>query len=114
LEFLLASDLSSREIVLGKLVSRLANVGLLISAGLPILSLLELVGGIDPNLVLAGFVTTGLTALGLASVSLLCSMYARQSLRALIFAYLLVFLYLALSGLAWALVRSNGLTNERL
>src|SRR5271165_790050 len=53
LEFLLATDLDSREIVLSKFVSRLANLAIFILTGLPIISFLQFLGGIDPNLVLA-------------------------------------------------------------
>src|SRR5579862_2084896 len=55
LEFLMATDLLSREIVLSKLGARLANLTLLVITGLPILSILQFLGGVDPNLVLAGF-----------------------------------------------------------
>src|SRR5438094_417338 len=61
LEYLLATDLRNREIVLGKLASRLANLALLVVAGLPVLSLLQFLGGVDPDLMLATFALTGLT-----------------------------------------------------
>ena len=59
LEFILATDLRNREIVLSKLGSRLANLTVFILTGLPILSFLQFLGGVDPNLVLAGFVGNG-------------------------------------------------------
>jgi hypothetical protein len=46
LEFLLATDLRSREIVLGKLTVHLGNLVLLILTGLPILSLTQAGGGV--------------------------------------------------------------------
>src|SRR5207248_7583874 len=55
LEFLLATDLSSREIVLSKLTACLANLTLLVLAGLPVISLMQLLGGVEPRLLLAGF-----------------------------------------------------------
>jgi len=58
LEFLLATDLRNREIVLSKLASRYCNLGLLVLTGLPVLSLAQFMGGVDPDLVLAGFVVT--------------------------------------------------------
>ena len=45
LEFMLATDLRNREIVLSKLFSRLANLTLFILTGLPILSILQFLGG---------------------------------------------------------------------
>src|SRR5207244_3797186 len=65
LEFMLATDLTNREIILSKLLSRLANLTLFLLTGLPILSLIQFLGGVDPNLVLAGFVATLMTMLGL-------------------------------------------------
>ena len=52
LHYLLASQLTSSEIVLGKLLVRMLYVGVLLGVSLPVLSLLVLLGGIDPRLVL--------------------------------------------------------------
>jgi ABC-type transport system involved in multi-copper enzyme maturation permease subunit len=49
IELLFTTSLSDREIALGKLVSRLAVVVLIIMSALPVLSLLMLFGGIDPG-----------------------------------------------------------------
>ena len=78
LEFLLATDLRSREIVLSKLASRLANLTLFVLTGLPILSLIQFLGGVDPNLVLAGFAVTALTMAGLGGLSILNSTTSRS------------------------------------
>src|ERR1043165_5951565 len=64
LEFLLATDLASAEIVLSKFLSRMANITLLLLTGLPILSIMQFIGGVDPELMLAGFAAIGLTLLG--------------------------------------------------
>src|SRR5262245_34584809 len=53
LEFLLATDLSDREILFGKLASRFGGILMYILAGLPVLALLQFFGGIDPDLVVA-------------------------------------------------------------
>src|SRR5882757_4283527 len=44
--FLLTTHLTNREIILGKLATRLLQVGLLILTGLPTLALLQLMGGV--------------------------------------------------------------------
>lgn len=98
LEFLLATDLGSREIVLGKMLARLANIALLLLAGLPILSLMEFSGGVAPDWVLVAFAATFITMLSLGTLSTLCSVYARKSLNALICTYLIVIVYLAVSA----------------
>jgi len=49
LELLFTTRLTDREIVLGKLGSRIAVFSLLIMCGLPVMSLVMFFGGIDPN-----------------------------------------------------------------
>ncbi len=102
LEFMLATDLRNREIVLSKLLSRLANLTLFILTGLPILSLLQFLGGVDPLLVQVGFAATGLTMVGLGGVSILVSAYFKRPRDAIAVAYLFVVAYLAVSFLAFA------------
>lgn len=112
LEFILATDLRNREIVLGKLAARLANLTLLVLTGLPILSFLQFLGGVDPDLVLAGFAATGMTMLSLASLSIFNSVLVRKTRDAIVFTYLEFAAYLAVSGLSWlALIPDFGLAN---
>ena len=58
LHYLLASRLTGPEIVLGKLLVRMLYVGVLLGVSLPVMSLLVLLGGIDPLLVLSGCAAT--------------------------------------------------------
>ncbi|HMC65556.1 MAG TPA: ABC transporter permease subunit [Gemmataceae bacterium] len=103
LEYLLTSDLYSHEIVVGKLASRLAYLVLVILTGLPFLSLLQLLGGVDPNLVLAAFAVTGLTMLSLASLSILNSLYSSKPRTAIFLTYIETTAYLLVSVvLPWA------------
>jgi ABC-type transport system involved in multi-copper enzyme maturation permease subunit len=97
LEFVLASELADREILLGKLASRLAHLALLLLVGLPVLSLLQFLGGIDPNLVLAGYAGTFATMLSLGSLSLLNSAYVSRVRGAVFLTYLEAAGYLLLS-----------------
>ncbi len=106
LEFLLATDLGNSEIVLSKLLARVANLTLIILTGLPVLSLLQFWGGIDPELVLAGFAATALTMFSLACVSILVSVYARKTREALVLTYLIVAGYLIITAMALAVVSS--------
>ena len=77
---------------------------LIVLGGLPILAILQFMGGIDPNIVLAGFAFTGLSMVGLAGVSILHSVYASKTRRALVLTYLTVGAYLILSGLSQLLL----------
>ena len=96
LEFMLATDLLNREIVLSKLLSRVANMTLLLLTGLPILSMLQFIGGVDPQLMLAGFAGTGLTMLGVACLSILASTLFQKPRDAIGVCYLLIVTYVAL------------------
>ncbi|HZZ81205.1 MAG TPA: ABC transporter permease subunit [Gemmataceae bacterium] len=93
LEFLLATDLENREIIFSKLLSRLGNLTLLLLTGLPILSILQLMGGVDPELMLSGFAGIGLTMLGIASVSIFFSTLLKKPRDAISMTYLFLLAY---------------------
>jgi ABC-type Na+ efflux pump permease subunit len=99
LEHLLATDLSDREIILSKVVARFANLALIVLAGLPILSVVQFLGGIDPGLVLAGFAATVITMVSITAVSVLASVYARKSRDAVLLTYAVLGVYTALGYL---------------
>jgi ABC-type transport system involved in multi-copper enzyme maturation permease subunit len=104
LEFLLTTDLRNREIVLSLALARLMNLGLIILTGLPFLSLLQLLGGIDRQLLLFGFAVTGLTMVSLTALGVLVSVYAHHPRQAVLRTYLWAGLYLVASGLSWLLL----------
>jgi ABC-type transport system involved in multi-copper enzyme maturation permease subunit len=108
LEFILATDLLNREIVLSKLTARLLNLMLLVLIGLPVLAALQFMGGVEPALVIAGFVATLLTIGSLAGLSILASVLCRRARDAIVLTYLLAAGYLALSGLSWLLLVPAG------
>jgi ABC-type transport system involved in multi-copper enzyme maturation permease subunit len=107
LPFLLATDLRNHEIVLGKLASRLALVLLLLIASLPVLAVVQFMGGVDPGLVLAGFAALGVTAFSVAGLSLLASVICRRTRDAIVLTYLVMFLYVALVPLFHTVVEYN-------
>src|SRR5262249_28601690 len=94
LEFLLATELRNREIVLGKLASRLLSLTLFLLTGLPILSLTQLWGGVDVGVLLLAFACTGVTMLSLAALSTLISVQSRKPRDAIVLTYLSVAGYL--------------------
>jgi ABC-type transport system involved in multi-copper enzyme maturation permease subunit len=119
LEHLLATDLSDREIIFSKLLARVANLGLIVGAGLPILSAVQILGGIDPGLVLAGFAVTAITMVSLTSLSLLASVCAKKSRDAILVTYLVLGAYIALGYLVlqlqktpWAAARGLTVGNQ--
>ncbi len=87
------TDLTDREIVLGKLGARLAPVLALMAYGLPVLALGSFLGGIDFMQALgAELVTAGVAVLS-CSLALLASVWARKPHQALLLAYTLVGLW---------------------
>lgn len=97
LEFLLTTSLTNREIVAGKLLTRLLQVAFIVLTGLPVLALTQLFGGVDPTLMLAAFAALGLVGLSLACVGLACGIRAKRPQTAAWRAYQIVLLYAALS-----------------
>lgn len=98
LEFMLTTDLTRREIVFGKLASRLGLLTLLVLAGLPVISCAQLLGGISPMLLWCGFAATAVTLFSLTNVTLLVSTYARRVRDALFNSYLVIVGYLIFWG----------------
>ncbi len=89
------TDLTDREIILGKLGARLGPVLALMAYGLPVLALGSFLGGIDlAEAVGAELVTAG-TAVLCCTVALLASVWARKPHQALLLSYLIVGLWLA-------------------
>lgn len=95
LPFLLTTTLSDHEIVLGKLAARLAFTVMILLAGLPVLALMQVMGGVDPQLLAAGFVATAATLISAAGVGAAVSItatsvrQANQRATGLIVAYLM-------------------------
>jgi ABC-type Na+ efflux pump permease subunit len=77
LPFLLLTDLTSQEIILGKLGSRLVQIGLFLLAALPVLVGLQFFGGIDPNFLLVAVCSLGATIWSVGSLTMLSSVHAR-------------------------------------
>jgi ABC-type Na+ efflux pump permease subunit len=106
LDFLLASPLSNREIVAGKVAAQVTNLGFLVATTLPILALTQLWGGIDPLSVLIGFALTAATAVLVAGVAAYTSVLCPRATHAILATYLAT---VALAGLigcvaAWCMV----------
>jgi ABC-type transport system involved in multi-copper enzyme maturation permease subunit len=75
------------EIILGKLLARMAQVGLLIIAGLPVLCFIGVWAGLHPPMMLAVFLVTVAPVFALAAAALLASVWARQTRDAVLGLY---------------------------
>ncbi len=94
LHYLLASRLSSLEIVLGKLGARLLHVGTFVAIGLPVVCLLALYGGLDPEKVFTIYFSTFTTVLSVSGLSIFISVLARRPRDAILVVYLLEAIWL--------------------
>ena len=87
LTHMLVTDLSSAEIVLGKLAARLVPVLGMLACTLPLLEILALVGGLDPNALLGAFVVAvGIAVLG-SSLALFFSFWVGKTHEAILGTY---------------------------
>jgi ABC-type transport system involved in multi-copper enzyme maturation permease subunit len=107
LTHMLVTDLSSTEIVLGKLAARLLTVLTLVGATIPVLALVGLLGGI----VLEAIVTLTLSTLGLAllgcSLALAISVGARKTHEVLLVVYAIEAVWM-LGPFVWSLFEGLG------
>ena len=108
LTHLLVTDLSDREIVLGKLAARLTPVVVMIAATLPVMELLTLLGGVDPDALLKAFVVTlGVAVLG-CCLTLVFSIRVRRTHEALLATYTVWGLWLLGAPMLNQLSRASG------
>ncbi len=81
LEYLLTSQLSSGDIILGKLGARLLHVVFVLLAGIPVLATAMLLGGIPPLALLVTTATTLLTLVAVGALSIAVSVWRPQNAR---------------------------------
>ena len=79
LELLVTTPISSFAIVIGKLLSALVYVFLLIAASIPLMAVVFVFGGVGPEDIIRGYVVLVVTALGLGSFGLLCSSLVKRT-----------------------------------
>jgi ABC-type transport system involved in multi-copper enzyme maturation permease subunit len=79
LEMLAATPITSVSIVLGKLLSALIYVWLLIAASIPLTAVVFVFGGVAPDDLLHGYLVLIVTALGLGAFGLLCSSLVKRT-----------------------------------
>lgn len=94
LDFLLASDLSDFDIVVGKWAARSLNVVLLVLAGGPIFFLMVLLGGIDPQRIMYTAIVALATIASTAALAMRASIGGRKSRGAIGMAYFYLVLWL--------------------
>ncbi len=107
-EMLLASPLQPSAICLGKLVSSLAHLGLLIVASLPIVMLCLPLGGVSIYEVLAAYWGLFMSVLTFGMISVACSSYFQRTAASLVASYLLILPLALMAVLAWKSLEGQG------
>ena len=79
LEMLSATPISSFAIVLGKLLSALIYVWLLIAASIPLTAVVFVFGGVAPDDLVRGYLVLVVTAIGFGSFGLFCSSLVKRT-----------------------------------
>jgi ABC-type transport system involved in multi-copper enzyme maturation permease subunit len=79
LDLLVVTPITSLAIVLGKLLSALVYVWLLIAASIPLTAVVFLYGGVAPEDVVRGYLVLIVTALGLGAFGLFCSSLVKRT-----------------------------------
>lgn len=87
LEMLFTTHLKDREIIFGKLASRIVHLGGVLLGGLPVLSLAQLWGGIDFQMLLANFINSGFNLLTIGSISILVSVICKKVVNSVLIIY---------------------------
>jgi ABC-type transport system involved in multi-copper enzyme maturation permease subunit len=94
LHYLLASRLSSAEIVLGKLGARMVHIATFVALGIPVVCLLALYGGLNPANVFYVYLGTLTMVIFASGLSIMVSIMARRPRDAILAAYGLEALWL--------------------
>ena len=79
LDMLMATPIPTIAVVIGKLLSALAWVFLLIAASVPLMAIVFVYGGVGPDGLIAGYLVLIATALGLGAMGLLCSSLVQRT-----------------------------------
>jgi ABC-type transport system involved in multi-copper enzyme maturation permease subunit len=79
LDLLVTTPISAFAIVIGKLLSALIYVFLLIAASIPLMAAVFVFGGVGPEDVIKGYVVLVVTAIGLGSFGIFCSSLVKRT-----------------------------------
>ncbi|QVL32035.1 ABC transporter permease subunit [Telmatocola sphagniphila] len=90
LEFLLSTDLSSWEIIVGKLGSRLIQLASVLLVCIPVISILQMWGGVNFPLVIAAFGIALVSMFSVATASLYMTLRCTSLVRSVLWSYALI------------------------
>jgi ABC-type transport system involved in multi-copper enzyme maturation permease subunit len=107
LDLLLVTPVGPARIIAGKLASSLLFVLLLVTAALPMFSVVFILGGVDLGAVVAVVVVTLVTALALGGLAMLCSVLLRRTTSSTVSSYIAGFMLFVVPLILGAIVAST-------
>jgi ABC-type transport system involved in multi-copper enzyme maturation permease subunit len=111
---LLMTDLTNGEIVVGKLLSSLLQMSVLLAASLPILGLCLLLGGASMGQLLRLFAVTASTAFAAGALGIVIASWRDKTFQTLALTVLIVVLYLVLTEAVALLPEGWGVSPETI
>lgn len=91
-EILLTTRLTRREVYIGKIGARIVQVLLVIIAGIPILSLTLLWGGVEVGMIIVCYIAICISSIGAGTITAAISAYAESMRSAILRSYLVLVL----------------------
>ncbi|HZJ57009.1 MAG TPA: ABC transporter permease [Clostridia bacterium] len=91
LDLLLCTKMSPTGIVMGKLISSMSFIFLLIISSIPIFSLALLFGGVTPGDIVVLFAFYMITAFAIGSIGMFCSVLFKKTVTSTVISYLTIF-----------------------
>lgn len=107
LDLLLVTPVQPLRIVLGKLLSSLMFVLLLVIASVPLFSVVFILGGVELDTVIAVLVVTLVTAIALGTLAMLCSTVLKRTTSSTVSSYITAFLLFTVPLILGALIYSS-------
>lgn len=107
---LVTTPINSFQIVMGKLLSKLLQILLIMALSLPLLSIVRVFGGVPWNFLISSFFINVVTVLFIGSISMFFSIYSKRAYLVIIFTVIttavLFGLFPMLTGLCMAISRN--------
>jgi ABC-type transport system involved in multi-copper enzyme maturation permease subunit len=106
-DLLAVTPISSLSIVLGKLISGLSYLALIVGASIPLACLAFIFGGVGPEDLVRGYLVVAVTGIGLGSMGVWCSAALKRTQAATVSAFVVTALLVVGLSAAWAVIESR-------
>ncbi|HEV8546447.1 MAG TPA: ABC transporter permease [Candidatus Limnocylindrales bacterium] len=107
-DLLAVTPISSLSIVVGKLLSGLSYLAIIVGASIPLACMAFIFGGVGPEDIVRGYLVVAVTGIGLGSIGVWCSAAMKRTQAATVSAFVVTALMVAGATAAWATLESRG------